>query len=231
MKTLLSLAALFSVLCMEAQENKSLPQISVTGEGKVQVIPDQATIVVTVDTKGNSAKEVKKENDTKVEMVVKYIKKMAIPAEDFRTRRVLLQPNYDWQSKKRSFSANQSIEIVLKDLTKYAELMEGVVEAGANQIDGVTFQSSKLAIHQSEARKLAIKDAKSKADDFVSVLGQKVGKALMITDSSPGYYPPPVPVYAMKAMGNDATEMAPKETLAVGEITILVNVSVSFLLE
>jgi uncharacterized protein YggE len=50
--------------------------------------------------------------------------------------------------------------------------MEGLVNEGVNKIDNVVFQSSKLAQYQSEARKLAMKDAKLKAD-YVSVLGQK----------------------------------------------------------
>lgn len=230
MKGLLTIATLFSFLLMGAQETRPLPQISVNGEGKIQVVPDQATILVSVDTKGSSAKEVKRENDVKVESVLKLIKKIGLPAEDFRTNRVVLQPNYDWQSKKRFFNANQSVEIVLKDLSKYAELMEGVVDAGANRIDGVTFQSSKMALYQTEARKLAMKDAKGKADDFVSVLGQKVGKAILISDGSPVYTPPRV--FAMKAMvASEGVESDSRDTVALGEITIQVNVNVSFLLE
>jgi uncharacterized protein YggE len=56
-----------------AQEIKQVSQISVTG-GKVKVIPDQATITATVQTKGNNAKEVKKENDQHIEAVLKIIK-------------------------------------------------------------------------------------------------------------------------------------------------------------
>jgi uncharacterized protein YggE len=46
--------------------------------------------------------------------------------------------------------------------------MEGLVNEGVNKIDN-GFQSSKLAQYQSEARKLAMKDAKLKAEDYVSV--------------------------------------------------------------
>jgi len=231
MKKLLALLLITSTLFVQAQETKPVPQISVSGEGKVKVIPDQAAIVITVETKGANAKDVKKENDLKVEAVLKFIKKINLPTEDYKTRRVALNPQYEYESKKRSYNANQTIEILLKDLTKYDSLMEGLVDAGVNRIDGVTFQSSKLAQYQAEARKLAMKDAKAKADDFVSVLGQKVGKALTISDNSSNYYPSPTPVYAMKATMSDAAEATPRETLAIGEIAIVVNVSVSFILE
>lgn len=231
MKKVLTLLFTCTVLFAHAQESKTTPQISVSGEGKVKVVPDQAVIMITVETKGANVKEVKKENDAKVEAVLKYIKKVNVPEQDFKTRRVSLNPQYEYESKKRLYNASQTVEILLKDLDKYDALMGGLVEAGANRIDGVTFDSSKLTQYQSEARKLAMKDAKVKAEDFVSVLGQKVGKALMITDNSQSYYPSPAPVYAMKAMMSDQTESAPRETLAIGEITITVNVGVSFMLE
>jgi uncharacterized protein YggE len=212
-----------------AQEVKQVPQISVNGEGKVKVVPDQATILATIETKGNNAKDVKKQNDQKIEAVLKFIKKMNLAPADYNTQRVSLNPEYDYEKKKHNYNATQTIEIVLKDLSKYDELMEGLVDEGINRIDNVTFQSSKLAQYQSEARKLAMKEAKLKAEDYVSVLGQKVGRAMTISDNSQTYYPQPVRYAAMKMEMSDA--QAPRETLAVGEINITANVSASFILE
>ncbi|MFV8361024.1 SIMPL domain-containing protein [Flavobacterium sp. LS1P3] len=227
-KALLILSVLF-ISMSYGQEVKQVPQINVSGEGKVKVIPDQATMTVTVETKGNNAKDVKKQNDEKIEAVLKFIKKMNLAPADFKTQRVSLNPQYDYEKKKHSYNATQTIEILLRDLSKYDELMEGLVDQGINRIDNVTFQSSKLAQYQSEARKLAMKDAKLKAEDYVSVLGQKVGRAMTISDNSQTYYPQPM-YAAMKTMeSSDAS--APRETLAVGEINITANVTVSFILE
>ena len=227
-KALLILSVLF-ISMSYGQEVKQIPQINVNGEGKVKVIPDQATIAVTVETKGNNAKDVKKENDVKIDAVLKFIKKMNLAPADYKTQRVSLNPQYDYEKKKHSYNATQTIEILLRDLSKYDELMEGLVNEGINRIDAVTFQSSKLAQYQSEARKLAMKEAKMKAEDYVSVLGQKVGRAMTISDNSQTYYPQPM-YAAMKTMErSDASE--PRETLALGEINITANVLVSFILE
>jgi len=211
-----------------AQEQKQVPMISVSGEGKVKIAPDQASISISIETKGTKADDVKKENDKKMDAILKFIKKSNIAKEDFQTQRVSLNPNYDYEKKKHNYIATQSVQILLKDLTKYDELMEGLVDEGINRIDNVEFKSSKMKELQSDARKLAIKDAKAKAEDFVSVLGQKVGKAILISDNSQNYNPRPV-MYAMKSMAMD--ESAPRETLAVGEIEITANVGVSFILE
>ena len=228
MKKALFIVSILFISMSYGQEVKPTPQINVSGEGKVKVIPDEATIAVTVETKGNNAKDVKKQNDVKIEAVLKFIKKMNLAPADFKTQRVALNPQYDYEKKKHSYNATQTIEILLRDLSKYDELMDGLVDEGINRIDNVTFQSSKMAQYESEARKLAIKEAKMKAEDYVSVLGQKVGAAFTITDNSQTNYPRPM-YAAMKSM--ESSDMsAPRETLAVGEINITANVNVTFIL-
>ena len=227
-KVVLFLTIMFMTMSY-GQEIKQVPQINVNGEGKVKVAPDQVCISATVETKGNNAKDVKKQNDEKIDAILKFIKKSNVPTADYKTKQVALNPQYDYEKKKTSYNATQTVEIVLRDLTKYDELMEGLVQQGINRIDRVSFETSKLAQLESDARKLAIKDAKLKAEDYVSVLGQKVGKAYTISDNTQVYRPQPM--YAMKSMAMDSNAGATNETLAIGEIEITANVSVSFILE
>jgi uncharacterized protein YggE len=229
MKKLVLFLTIMFMTMSYGQETKQIPQINVNGEGKVKVAPDQVCISATVETKGNNAKDVKKQNDEKMDAVLKFIKKMNIPTADFKTKQVALNPQYDYEKKKTSYNATQTVEIVLKDLSKYDELMEGLVQQGINRLDKVSFETSKLIQLQSDARKLAMKDAKVKAEDYVSVL-QKVGKAFVISDNSQIYHPQPM--YAAMRMKESADTMgASNETLAIGEIEVTANVSVSFILE
>ena len=230
MKKAIVILSILFITIGHSQEQKQVPTITVSGEGKVKVIPDQASISISIETKGTKAADVKKENDKKMDAIIKFIKKSNIAKEDFQTQRVSLYPNYDYDKKKHNYVATQSLQILLKDLSNYDVFMEGIVNEGINRIDNVEFKSSKMAQFQSEARKLASKDAKAKAEDFVSVLGQKVGKAIMISDNSQVYHPHPQ-MYAMKAMAMDSAVEAPRETLAVGEIEITANVSINFVLE
>ena len=229
MKKVILVLSLIFMQISYGQEVKQIPQIIVNGEGKVKVVPDQATIAATVETKGNNAKDVKKQNDEKIDAILKFIKKMNLAPADFKTQRVSLNPQYDYEKKKHSYNATQTIEILLRDLSNYDELMEGLVNQGINRIDNVTFQSSKMKQYESEARKLAMKEAKLKAEDYVSVLGQKVGRALTISDNSQTYYPQPMYVGMKTMQSNDMS--APRETLAAGEITITATVTVNFILE
>jgi len=222
--------ALLLAITVNAQDSKpQVPQISVSGEGKVKVIPDQAIITVGFQNSGKDAKEVKSLNDEVVDRVIKFLKKSGIAATDYKTNNVSLYKGYDYEKKKYNFQASQSLTITLKDLSKYDEITMGLNDAGVNSIQGVEFKSSKLETFEREARKKAMENAKQKAADYVSVLGQKVGKALLITDNSQTYYPQPMYKGNMLAMAAD--ESKPRETLAIGEIEINANVSVTFVLE
>ena len=228
-KTLLILTILFS-FCMEAQEKNPIPQVSVYGEGKIKVTPDIAVIQLGVQNNGKDAKEVKTLNDVTIEKVIKYIKKFNIPTSDYQTAQMSLQKNYDYEKKKYSYQANQTISVTLKDISKYDAFMMDVMDTGINVINGVEFKSSKMETYETDARKKAILNAKKKADDYVSVLpGQKVGKAILISDNSYTNYPQPV--YMAKGMRAESADAAPRETLAVGEIEIVCTVNVSFSLD
>lgn len=226
-KSIFLLLTIFATT-MNAQESKFTPHIAVTGEAKVTVQPDQAVINFGVQNTGKDAAEVKKMNDDTVDKVMKFIKKFGIPSTDVQTTNVSLHKSYDYEKKKHNFQASQSITITLKELKKYDELMMGLVDNGINNISNVEFKSSKIEEHKVTARKQAILDAKKKAEDFVSVLNQKVGKAIVITDNSqPIYQPPMYRNVMMKAEAMDASQ----ETLAIGEIEIMTNVNVTFQLE
>ncbi|MFY8097412.1 MAG: SIMPL domain-containing protein [Flavobacterium sp.] len=228
-KALLILAVMTTWMASSQEQNKTIPQIAISGEGKVKVTPDIAIITLGVQNSGKEAKEVKIQNDVVIDKVLKYIKKFNIPASDYQTAQMNLYKNYDYEKKKYSYEANQTVTVTLKDVSKYDLFMMDVMETGINRIDGVEFKSSKIEQFETEARKKALLNAKKKAEDYLSVLpGQKLGKAILISDNSSTYYPRPV-LYAKGAVMSETADV--RETLAVGEIEVISNVNVSFLLE
>ncbi len=226
-KTILILMTIFAT-ATQAQEIRQVPQITVSGEGKIKVTPDYAIISIGVENTGADAAEVKKKNDATVDAVIKYLKNFKLPASDYQTKQVYLHKSYDYNKKKNTFVASQQITVTLKDLTKYDALMMGLVDTGINNIQGVEFKSTKVAQHESEARKAAVAEARTKAQDYATALNQKAGKAIMVSDNSQTHYPVPM-MYSMKM--SEAADAMPQETLAIGEIEVTANVTISFSLE
>lgn len=211
-----------------AQQNIQ-PTVSVTGEGKVHVVPDRATITVKVENEGEQATSVKTENDTAVDAVLKLLKKMKLDSKDYQTQYVNLNKNYDYQTKEYKYVATQTITINLKDLSKYESLMQGLLTSGVNRIDNVSFESSKIETLKAEARIKAVENAKSKAVAYAGVLDQKIGKAITISEASNAIHQP-VPMFKTMAV-NDVAVSESMETLAIGEMEVSAKINIIFELQ
>ena len=222
MRTILILAITAMTTLAHAQQIE--PTVGVTGEGKVIVVPDEVTISLGVQTQGKDAAAVKSENDMAVDKVLDFLLKKNIPQNQVQTEYVSLNKNYDYNTKVYNYNASQTISVKLKDLSKYDEIMSGLVASGINSINGVNFGSSKMDTYEAEARKKAVANAKMKAQEYTGVLGQKIGKAVQIAEQGTNT-PQPQPMYKM-AMSESMDSS--QRTLAPGEMTISSKLQITF---
>lgn len=202
------------------------PTVSVTGEGIIKTVPDEVTITVQVENKGDEPKALKKKNDNTIDAILGFLKEMKIDKKDIITQYVRLQKTYDYQSKTYSFIANQSVVIKLKDLSKYETVMSGLLDNGINRIDGINFSSSKAKALKTQARKLAMHNAKIKAEEYAGVLDQTIGKAISISEFSNNSQPPVMYAEASVRMVNDSNSS--QQTLSVGTLEIRSTINVVF---
>ena len=223
-KYLFILIIVFSNLAIS--QNNIQATVDVMGEGIVKVAPDEVTIKVQVENKGQNPIALKRKNDFIINDVLAFIKNMNIADKQVQTEYVRLNKNYDYQTKIYSYVANQSISIHLKNLELYETLMNGLMERGINRIDGVLFSTSKIKELKSQARIKAIENAKMKAEEYTKVLNQSIGKAVSISEFNNTNYPGPVNKKTMM-LSSDASGME-QQTISVGEIEVITKVNVSF---
>jgi len=158
-------------------------QVSVTGRGEVSYQPDVANVNLGVQiNKSAKAEEALTALNDKVTKIETALTALGIEAKDIKTQTYSLYPYYDYingVSTLGGYNANQQIIIKVNNVDKDISLLNKVVsestKAGANQIDGITFESSNLENLKQEARILAINDAKSKAVDLSSNIGVSLG--------------------------------------------------------
>jgi uncharacterized protein len=212
---------------LQAQQTNSTsqrPAIVVKGEGLVKVVPDQVLIRSRIEHEGDDAAGVKKQNDEVVDRIIAYLKSRGIEEKNFRTEYMNLNKNYNYNDKTYTYSANQAISIKIENLKDYEDLMSGLLEAGLNRIDGIEFQSSKSKEHTSTARSRAVENARMKAMEYASALGQSIGKALYLTEEESNNYQP---VYRME-MAKSTADANGEQTIAPGEMEVTSRIIVSF---
>ncbi len=179
-----------------------------------------------IEHSGKSPSEVKAENDKVVNEVIQYLKSQDIPSKNIQTEYINLNKDYNYNTKETLFSANQAISILLEDINSYETVMSGLLQSGLNRIDGIEFQSSKKETLEAEARKMAVLDAKEKAQEYAHALGQEIGKAHTINELNSGDFPP-----MYRAMEMKASDSSGGQTIAPGEMEITVKVNVGFFLK
>lgn len=228
MKTIKTILILAITTTSMMAQNTSTPTIDVMGEGVVKVVPDEVTINIRVENTGENTQDLKRQNDATINEVIKFLKQMKIADKDVRTEYMNLTKNYDYNTKTYSFAANQALSVKLRDISKYEQVVKGLLDTGINRIDGVEFSSSNKEVLESQARKKAVENAKMKATEYASVLNQTVGKAVSISEFSRNSGSPQ-PMYKM-AMMESSSSGGDGQTISLGEMEIRTTVNVSFLL-
>lgn len=210
------------------------PLVNVSGYGEVKVQPDQINLQVAVETRAKQLDEARNQNNTNAAAILAYLKKNGIDAKNVQTTYLSVQPIYSGnfgQATPDVYVANKTINVLVKNVAQFDELLAGLYKAGANRVDGIEFRTSDLTKHREQARKLAVQAAKQKAIALTGELGAKVGRVYAINEGGSNY---PGPVYGrankmMESAAYDAAAGGP--TIAVGEIIVSANVEVSFLIE
>ena len=102
-------------------------------------------------------------------------------------------------------------------------MIDTLVEAGANQVNGPSFQMDEPYAATDEARLAAMKKARARAELYARAAGLRVVRILSISESG-GYTPGPPVVFARMA----ADSAAAPSPVAAGEIQLNANVTVLF---
>src|SRR5665811_672393 len=118
-----------------------IDSITVSGEGLVKAGPDEATLTVTVETDAPDARQALDANSKQTSQVLERLKAEGLDESSLQTSNVAVYPNRRWdpqsgQETLEGYRAQNSIRVVLTDLTKVGDIFTAATEAGANNISG-----------------------------------------------------------------------------------------------
>ena len=152
--------------------------ISVTGEGTVEAQPDRATISVGVVTREKNPSAVQAANARAATSVINSIVALGIERRDISTGNYNFNPTYRHLDNGRSeidgYEATNSVTIVVDDLNLVGKIIDAALSHGANRVDSLNFGLRNKNAYQDEALRLAILDAKRKAEVAASALGKSI---------------------------------------------------------
>jgi uncharacterized protein YggE len=208
------------------------PTVSVVGEGRVTVPPDTAAIVAGVDVTRPTLAEAQAEADDQATAIIDAARAEGIAEDDIQTVNysVNVVREFDEQGNPGAITGYQvanQVELTIRDVDGVGGVLDAVVDAGANNIYGITFYLEDTAAAASQARAAAVRDARAKAEELATAAGASLGRVRSITE---GIGPAPAPqIFAAEA--NAAAGRAGGAPIQVGTNEVLVTVQMTFELE
>lgn len=203
--------------------------ITVSATSEVYAKPDLALNVFSVLSEAKTVGGAMQDNTTKMNTIIAFVKSQGVEDKDIKTINFNVSPRYEWDDEWRNrtlvgYEISQSLQVKMRDLTKVGDIIEGVANAGANQIGDLQFTIDNEDALKEEARNSAIEEAKNNAKKLAEKLGIKLVK--IISFSEGGYSP--IPYYTATAMKEVSGMGVATPDIQTGENKISVTVSLIY---
>ena len=205
-------------------------QIAVTGEAQIQVPPSLAMITLGVTDEADQAVDAMRTVSKSMVAVIDRLHRAGLDPDDMQTQQISVSPNWSRagslsssnERKITSFTASNTLQVRVRDLDSLGEILDQVLQAGANEFRGLQFGVADPAEVQNQIRGTAVKDAIRKAEQLAQAAEVTLGLVLSITDHGGGGGGRPM-----------AMEMARSSAMPVeaGQLSFSHSVSVVFAIE
>ncbi|MCF3974067.1 SIMPL domain-containing protein [Paracoccus salsus] len=204
-------------------------RLTVIGEGEARVAPDMATVQLGVTSQADSAAEAMRQNSTRQSAVIEALKGAGIDERNIQTSGLSLGTVMDYGENRAprvtGYQASNMVAVRVTEIADLGAVLDAIVDAGANEINGIDFGRDDGTDVEDEARRAAVADARHKAGVLAEAAGLTLGPVLMLRDNqvSGG----PRPMMRMAADGAAASESVPVQA---GELSMSASVQMEYAL-
>lgn len=210
--------------------------LSLNAEARVARTPDLATFSAGVVSQGQTASEALRANAADMARVITALRRAGVAEKDIQTSNLSLNPVYQPQRNRPdgtlepaqprivAYQANNTVTVRQHKLDDLGRVIDALVTAGANQVNGPSFEIENPDPAQDEARTAAVAKARARAELYARAAGLRVGRIVSISESG-GWSPPQPVMYRMAAM---EAAPAPSSPVLAGQMQMAVTVAVQF---
>jgi uncharacterized protein YggE len=223
---LLSMMLMCAAPVVAQQPAAGPPVIVTTGEGAVKKAPDRAWVTIAAESRARTAQEAQRMNTDAMTAVNERIKAAGVAAEAIQTTGYNLQPEFDYANGKqtlRGYVARNQVQVRVDALAKVGEVIAAAVATGATNVSGVRFDLKDRDTVEREALRLAVGDARRRADAAASGAGVAGERVIRIEEQRDMGDIRPMPM-GMAMMKSEASQAVPIEA---GEIEVRARVTLT----
>ena len=153
------------------------PVITVSGTGETQVSADTAVISLGVSAQNKEVLTAQQEVNESIAAIRQALLDSGIESENINTDYMNIYAIYDHTSSEEqvtAYNANSTLAVKVTDMDKVGALIDAAFAAGANTLNGIAFSASDTESAQAESLRIAVADAKAKAEVLAEAAGLKI---------------------------------------------------------
>ena len=183
-KSLIAALSVFLLLsCNQSQKNSAT--IKVSGEGKIRIKPDLINLTINIEFVQPRMADAVRLSQQTADTVVAILTQFA-GQNDIKTSNISANKEYDYNRGRNVFlgyKAEQSIDFVLRDISRFTDLTAKLLTTKINAIARVEFGHSKSDSLLREADLLAYDDAQKSAHKLCERANVKLGNLVYLTNT------------------------------------------------
>lgn len=222
------LAAAGAAAAQSADRAAQPPVIVTSGEAEVKRAADRAWVSVNAESRAKDPKEAQRLNTEAMNAVMQKLKSMGLGEDAIRTTSFELHPEFDYnegRQRLRGYVARNTIEVRVDDVTRVGEVLAAAVGSGATTIGGLRFDIKDRAAAEREALRLAVQNARARAEAVAAGADVKIDRIIRIEDHRADMPEPPRPLMTMRMGAQEAT--ASDVPVTPGNLTIRASVTLT----
>lgn len=186
------LALLATALPAQTAAPNPVAEVVANGSGVVRLRPDRATVAIAVVTRARTAPEAARANATRMTGVLTALRRAGVPDSAVTTS------GFAVSREDRGYGvpqpadaepvhvARNAVSVATSDLGAIAGLLDAALDAGATEVTGIRYGSSRASEARRDAIALAVRDARAQAEAAATAAGGSLG-ALRSLTVNPGY--------------------------------------------
>lgn len=203
--------------------------IVVTAEGDATLAPDLALVSFAVTGQGKELAPTKDDVVIRSSVVLASLRELGIAEGDLSAPDVSISPEYDYRRGQKliGYRVARPMTVKVRDLSRLGEVLDGVVTAGANEVQGAQMSASDPSAAEHQALVAAFAAAKAKAQALAGAARVALGAVVRVEEEDASMGPMPR-LRAVAAMADNAG--APTE-VATGDLTVTRRIRVWFAID
>jgi len=163
------------------------PSITAVGSATASATPDVARVDISVVTQAGTAQDATAANAMQTSAVITALQSFVTSSSNIKTVSYYLSPVYNNPPPGQSatiigYMVSNTVEVTLTDLTQIGKAIDTAIQAGANRVQGVSFDVMDRSPVMAQALKTAASRARSQADAIASGLNVHTGAVLRASE-------------------------------------------------